>query len=130
MKEKVVIVGGGIGGLTAAHELIDRGFEVHVYERRAFFGGKAASIRTGKDRLPGEHGFRFFPGWYRHLPDTLGRIPYRGKRTYYEGATVLDNLIQVGKDLLMWYDRDPISVLMHAPRSLEEAREHGVLMRE
>jgi uncharacterized protein with NAD-binding domain and iron-sulfur cluster len=130
MKDKVVIVGGGIGGLTAAHELIERGFEVHVYERRAFFGGKAASVRTRRDGLPGEHGFRFFPGWYRHLPDTLARIPYRGKRTYYEGATVLDNLVRVSRDLLVWYDRDPISVLMHAPRSLEEARAHGVLMRE
>ena len=29
--------------------------------------------------LPGEHGFRFFPGFYHHVPDSMGRTPYKGK---------------------------------------------------
>ena len=29
---KVVIIGGGVAGLSAAHELINRGFQVEVYE--------------------------------------------------------------------------------------------------
>ena len=29
----------------------------------------------GRADLPAEHGFRFFPGFYRHLPDTMRRIP-------------------------------------------------------
>src|SRR5262249_39985025 len=67
------------------------GFEVVVYERRPIPGGKARSIpkqKTGVDGrkdLPGEHGFRFFPGFYRHLPDTMKRIPCGDK-------TVFDNL--------------------------------------
>ncbi len=36
--------GGGVGGLSAAHELSTRGFDVHVYEMRDAFGGKARSI--------------------------------------------------------------------------------------
>jgi uncharacterized protein with NAD-binding domain and iron-sulfur cluster len=28
--------------------------------------------------LPGEHGFRFFPGFYHHVPDTMRRIPFPG----------------------------------------------------
>ena len=40
----------------------------------------------GRTDLPAEHGFRFFPGFYRHLPDTMSRIP-SGKK-----ATVLDRL--------------------------------------
>ena len=123
MRERVTIVGGGIGGLTAAHELAERGFEVHLYERRAFLGGKASSVRTPKGHrlLPAEHGFRFYPAWYRHLPDTMKRIPFRGKRDF-SSATVYDNLVGVEKDLLAWYDRDPISVLMHIPRSAEQAK--------
>jgi uncharacterized protein with NAD-binding domain and iron-sulfur cluster len=77
----VAILGGGVGGLSAAHELIERGFDVTVYELRSIPGGKARSMdvpllaEPGRAPLPGEHGFRFFPGFYRHLPDTLTRIP-------------------------------------------------------
>ncbi|MBF6213894.1 FAD-dependent oxidoreductase [Nocardia puris] len=80
---RVAVLGGGVAGLTAAHELAERGFEVTVYERRAL-GGKARSIpvpgsgRDGRPDLPGEHGFRFFPGFYQHIPDTMRRIPFGG----------------------------------------------------
>ncbi|SDS03167.1 NAD-binding domain and a Fe-S cluster-containing protein [Pseudomonas asplenii] len=79
----VAILGGGVAGLTAAHELIERGYTVTVYERRAL-GGKARSIpvphtgTSGRLDLPGEHGFRFYPNFYHNLPDTLRRIPYSG----------------------------------------------------
>ncbi|GAA2823460.1 FAD-dependent oxidoreductase [Crossiella cryophila] len=89
----VLVLGGGIGGLTAAHELAERGFAVTVLERREP-GGKARSIPVpgtgsgGRPDLPGEHGFRFFPGFYRNLPDTMRRIPFPGNR---DG--VHDNLV-------------------------------------
>lgn len=80
---RVAVLGGGVAGLTAAHELAERGFQVTVYERRAL-GGKARSIPVpgtgsgGRPDLPGEHGFRFFPGFYQHIPDTMRRIPFAG----------------------------------------------------
>ena len=40
---RVAVFGGGMGGLAAAHELVERGFEVDIYERRALWGGKARS---------------------------------------------------------------------------------------
>ncbi len=92
MPNKVVVLGGGVGGLSAAQELAERGFEVTVYERRPGFGGKARSIpvpnsaTAGRQPLPGEHGFRFFPSFYKHLPDTMKRIPFAGK-------SVFDNLV-------------------------------------
>src|SRR3546814_14359408 len=70
-----------MAGLTAAHELAERGLQVTVFEPTAW-GGKARSIpvagtRVGPRRnLPGEHGFRFFPGFYHHTPDTMRRIPF------------------------------------------------------
>src|SRR5437867_11491109 len=78
---KVIVIGGGVGGLTAAHELAERGLEVHVYETRAAWGGKArsqpvAGTGTGGRRdLPGEHGFRFYPRFYRHVIDMMARTP-------------------------------------------------------
>jgi 15-cis-phytoene desaturase len=90
--KRVAVFGGGVAGMTAAHELAERGFQVTVYEQRAVPGGKARSLdvpnsAAGQQRaLPGEHGFRFFPGFYRHVPDTMKRIPYGS-------GTVLDNLV-------------------------------------
>jgi monoamine oxidase len=38
---KVIILGGGVAGMSAAHELIERGFEVQVFERKIRLpGGK------------------------------------------------------------------------------------------
>lgn len=95
----MAILGGGVGGLSAAHELADRGFEVTVYEARPDFGGKARSMPVpdsgtgGRPDLPGEHGFRFFPGFYRHVTDTMKRIPYRT-------GTVYDNLTECTEMLM------------------------------
>ena len=78
---RVAILGGGVAGLTAAHELVERGFEVVVLEARDIPGGKARSLPVpgsaagGRADLPAEHGFRFFPGFYQHVPDTMRRIP-------------------------------------------------------
>jgi uncharacterized protein with NAD-binding domain and iron-sulfur cluster len=85
MGTRVIILGGGVGGMSAAHELAERGFEVTVYETRPIPGGKARSVPVpgsgtdGRRDLPGEHGFRFFPGFYRHLPDTMKRVPFDGQ---------------------------------------------------
>src|SRR5690349_7333702 len=79
--KRVAVLGGGMAGLAASHELVERGFSVDVYERKSL-GGKARSIpvkgtaRGGRKPLPGEHGFRFFPGFYHHVPDTMRRIPF------------------------------------------------------
>jgi len=86
MSKRVAVLGGGVGGLSAAQELAERGFEVSVYERRPGFGGKARSIPVPNSATPGEHGFRFFPSFYKHLPDTMKRIPFAGK-------SVFDNLV-------------------------------------
>ena len=42
-KKRVAVLGGGMAGLAAAHELAERGFDVTVYERKEL-GGKARSI--------------------------------------------------------------------------------------
>lgn len=90
---RVAVLGGGMAGLAAAHELVERGYVVSVYEPTAL-GGKARSMGVpgtgagGRLDLPGEHGFRFFPGFYHHVPDTMRRIPFAGNAN-----GVWDNLV-------------------------------------
>ncbi len=91
--ETVAIFGGGVGGLTVAHELAERGFAVTVFERRAW-GGKARShgvpnsARAGRAPLPAEHSPHFFPGIYQNIPDTFRRIPFGSNPN-----GVFDNLV-------------------------------------
>jgi uncharacterized protein with NAD-binding domain and iron-sulfur cluster len=112
----VAIFGGGVAGMSAAHELAERGFHLRVYEKTAVAGGKARSLpfpnsgTDGRPDLPAEHGFRFFPSFYRHIPDTMRRIPVAG------GGTVYDNLVETcelgltryGKPMFLTPDRLPV----------------------
>ncbi|RMI31496.1 FAD-dependent oxidoreductase [Nocardia stercoris] len=104
---RVAVFGGGVSGLTAAHELIERGYDVTVYEPVAL-GGKARSMSVpgtaagGRLDLPGEHGFRFFPGCYQHIPDTMSRIPFPGNP-----HGVADNLIRVQSAAVGFRDLPP-----------------------
>jgi uncharacterized protein with NAD-binding domain and iron-sulfur cluster len=94
------VFGGGIAGLTAAHELAERGFDVTVYERRAW-GGKARSTEVpgsgtgGRKPLPGEHAYREEFGCYQNLPDTMRRIPFRSNAN-----GVFDNMVGTRQVLL------------------------------
>jgi uncharacterized protein with NAD-binding domain and iron-sulfur cluster len=117
---RVAILGGGVAGLTAAHELAERGFDVVVLEARDLPGGKARSLPVpgsgtdGRHDLPAEHGFRFFPGFYRHLPDTMRRIPHGA-------GTVLDHLTGASQILLAQAGgRNELVAGAHLPESLQD----------
>ena len=46
---KVIIVGGGIGGLTAALALLQRGIDVDVYEQSAVLKEVGAGVQLGSN---------------------------------------------------------------------------------
>jgi uncharacterized protein with NAD-binding domain and iron-sulfur cluster len=124
MPKSVLVLGGGVAGMSAAHELVERGFTVEVHEPRQMAGGKARSIPVpqsgvgGRPDLPGEHGFRFFPGFYRHLPDTMKRIPFGRQR-----LGVYDNLVQASQFLLSGGPRKSFTYLVRFPRTPAQWRE-------
>ncbi len=122
-KKKVIILGGGVAGMSAAHELIERGFDVQVFEKKVRLpGGKARSVDVpdedaGEDYkpLPGEHGFRFFPGFYKHVIDTMARIPHKGNKN-----GVADNLVEAPYVMLARTAENPIVLLDHFPKSFND----------
>jgi 15-cis-phytoene desaturase len=99
MPDAIAILGGGVAGLSAAHELIERGFQVEVFEGKPTPGGKARSIPVtgsgtgGRRDLPGEHGFRFFPGFYKHITDTMRRIPYGASGNAFDNLTTATRML-------------------------------------
>src|SRR5688572_6685513 len=148
MAIRVAVLGGGVAGLTAAQELIERGFEVTVFEAASSpddqpwlaLGGKARSFdapmtsdviarlkgkkkkpwdgRASIDKgdveeierelknagavFPAEHGFHYFPGFYRHVTDTLSRIPTA--EVELRTRTVADNLVSGTRVLIARQD--------------------------
>lgn len=122
MNPKVIILGGGIAGLSAAHELIERHFDVEIYERLPIPGGKARSFpvpgsgKDGRKDLPGEHGFRFFPRFYRHVTDTMSRIPYG------PSGTVADNLVDTTRFQLSRYGRHAVDLVARSARTISDVR--------
>ncbi|MGD8275174.1 MAG: FAD-dependent oxidoreductase [Thiohalocapsa sp.] len=134
MTARVVILGGGVAGMSAAQELVERGFEVVVLERRDIAGGKARSIPVMDDgaktaghevadrgiasiehRLPGEHGFRFFPGFYKHVVDTMRRIPS------FDGRSVADHLVPTTRVGITQYGKPTFNIPATFPRRPTDA---------
>ncbi|MEU8401406.1 hypothetical protein AB0C28_39985 [Nonomuraea sp. NPDC048892] len=60
--------------------------------------GAVAREGGGQD-LPGEHGFRFFPGFYQNLPDTMSRIPAGT-------GTVRDNLVPASLEAIAYKGKE------------------------
>ena len=120
MSNRVAVLGGGVGGLSAAHELIERGFDVTVYERKEVFGGKARSLSAantgtdGRKDLPGEHGFRFFPAFYKHLPDTMMRIPDPSN------TSAFNNLVHATRIHVARAGKPPLVLTARIPQNLED----------
>jgi protoporphyrinogen oxidase len=71
------IVGAGITGLTAAHDLTKLGHQVTVYEARSYAGGLAAGFR---DRAWDWSLERFYHHWFASDDELIGLIEELGAR--------------------------------------------------
>jgi uncharacterized protein with NAD-binding domain and iron-sulfur cluster len=73
-KPTVAICGAGIAGLACAHELIKRGYEVHIYEYADTCGGQARSARK-PDGFPTEYSWRGYGQFYKNVYEVMQDIP-------------------------------------------------------
>ncbi|MEA2202909.1 MAG: carotenoid phi-ring synthase / carotenoid chi-ring synthase [Solirubrobacteraceae bacterium] len=95
-RPRVVVVGAGIAGLTAATALADRGVSVDVVEREAYLGGRVGGWteqREGPDGtdLPMNRGFHAFFRQYYNLRALLRRVdPQLSMLTPVEDYPLID----------------------------------------
>jgi hypothetical protein len=79
------VFGAGIAGLTVAHELSRRGYDVHVYEENEEAGGFFRSARSAPDgALPTEYSWHGLGPWYHNVFDLLKQIPFDPSSSVYE----------------------------------------------
>jgi len=45
--QQVIVVGGGLGGMSAAHTILEQGVKVCVIDKNAFFGGNSTKATSG-----------------------------------------------------------------------------------
>ncbi len=84
--KSIVIFGAGIAGLSAAHELIQLGYTVSVYETLDQSGGFFRSSRLSKDNMPSEYSWHGMGPWYHNAFDLMKKIPFNEKGSIYDLA--------------------------------------------
>lgn len=68
--KKIVIVGGGIGGLTAAYKLSLTGkYDIYVYEKNDQLGGRVLS--QNHDGFNFDFGAIMIPNWYTQTKELI-----------------------------------------------------------
>lgn len=74
--KKVAVIGAGIAGISAASNLAERGFEVDLFEKSNYLGGKVGSwqFESNGEILRAEHGFHAFFRQYFNLLEYMKKI--------------------------------------------------------
>lgn len=93
MSKRVLVVGGGIAGLSSATVLLEHGYRVTLVERAPTLGGRAKSGRT-PEGAPTEHSLRIITLAHQYLLALMGRV------SDGRGGTLLDRLVAVEKALV------------------------------
>jgi len=113
-----------IGGITLVP--MSRGADDPIGDNN-HEAGRARNDRVSFElpevRLPGEHGYRFYPAFYHNLDDQLRRIPVYDRQGLPTHRTVLDNLEHAESARFGVEDgQPPIRFERRLPRSFEELR--------
>lgn len=93
---KVAVIGGGLAGISAAIYLAERNFDVTVFEKDSFLGGKVGSWPVNFEdgyKTNVEHGFHAFFRQYYNLLNLLKKIEA------YENLIPIDDYLIMTKEL-------------------------------
>ena len=88
----VIIIGGGISGLTTAHELVEQNYKVTLIERNDIVGGLARTYQDAKNKTcPYEYSWRGYGDWYQNVYNIMKRIPFSNTESVYNKLVIINN---------------------------------------
>lgn len=117
---KVVIIGAGFSGLSAAYDLVRQGFNVEVLESETDVGGLAGSFNVGGARLE-----KFYHHWFtndRHVMDLINELGQQDRvllRPTETGMYLAHNFYRLSS---------PIDVLRFTPLRLLDRIRLGLMV--
>ncbi len=119
----------GLRGSAPLTNCVNAASTSQCLRRRIFLGAKPeafplpAPIPATEKIFRAEHGFRFFPAFYKHLPDTMKRIPFGPNNT------VVDNLVDATRILVARSGLPAIDLLARLPQVPQDwvVALHGLL---
>ena len=116
VSQKVIILGGGIAGLSAAHELVERSFDVEVYELLPIPGGKARSFPVPGSGTDG----RKRSARRTRVPFLSPLLSARHRHDEPDSRTALrrsvaDNLVDTTRCQLNRVGRHPVDLIARSP---------------
>ncbi|MDY0004256.1 MAG: phytoene desaturase family protein [Polyangia bacterium] len=97
--EKVLVIGGGLGGLSAAAALAAEGFQVELFEKNDHLGGKLCELETEGFKFDLGPSIIILPQLFRRIWTRAGRVMEDYVRleevtpqwrSFWEDGTVLD----------------------------------------
>lgn len=139
MAKKVVLIGGGLGGLSAAISLRQKGYKVELYEKNTHIGGKlnrleqdGFGVDLGPSILTMPHIFeKLFVESGRRMADyvQIERLPHQW-RSFFPDGTTLDlheNLAQMEQlnPVLKAKDFNQYKKLLQYSKGLYDITEQG-----
>ena len=71
--KRVIIIGAGIGGITTAGYLASRGYDVTIFEKNPFPGGRCGKFEKHGHRFDIGATFLMMPGIYEEAFSRVGR---------------------------------------------------------
>jgi len=119
--KKIIIIGGGIGGLTVAHQLSKYNFDIELYEMKNKIGGMARSSRDN-DGCATEYCWRVFFGFYDNLFKVLNEIKLinNPNKTPLDNMTIYKHLNFVDKKLTLYDYIKTYYIILYGLTSCDE----------
>ncbi len=106
--KKILIIGGGLAGLSAAIYLIKEGYQIEIIEASPKLGGRTYSFKSNDKQTIIDNGQHILMGCYSHSLDYIEKINSRNK-FYFQKSLKINYIGEKGETFRLSVPRHPYS---------------------